>query len=109
MNKCCETTFNCPVEATVKIMGGKYKPVILWNLADGKMRYGQIHSVIPAVTDKVLTQQLREMERDGLISRKVYPQVPPKTEYSLTDFGKTLMPVLDAMCNWGRDYLEQSK
>lgn len=107
MTQCCQTTFNCPVEATVKLMGGKYKSVILWNLADGKLRYSEIHRLIPSATDKVLTQQLKEMEKDGLILREVYPQVPPKTEYSLTDFGRTLMPVLNAMCNWGKDYLDK--
>ena len=70
------------------------------------MRYNEIHKRVSNATDKMLTQQLREMERDGLIHRKVYPVVPPKTEYSLTDFGKTLSPILDAMCNWGNDYLE---
>lgn len=107
MTQCCQTTFNCPVEATVKLMGGKYKSVILWNMADGKLRYSEIHRLIPSVTDKVLTQQLKEMEKDGLILREVYPQVPPKTEYSLTDFGRTLMPVLNAMCDWGKDYLDK--
>lgn len=107
MTQCCQTTFNCPVEATVKLMGGKYKSVILWNLADGKLRYSEIHRLIPSATDKVLTQQLKEMEKDGLILREVYPQVPPKTEYSLTDFGRTLMPVLNAMCDWGKDYLDK--
>lgn len=70
------------------------------------LRYNEIHKRVSNATDKMLTQQLREMERDGLIHRKVYPVVPPKTEYSLTDFGKTLSPILDAMCNWGNDYLE---
>ena len=70
------------------------------------LRYSEIHKRVSNATDKMLTQQLREMQRDGLINRKVYPVVPPKTEYSLTDFGRTLSPILDAMCKWGNDYLE---
>lgn len=69
------------------------------------LRYNELHKKMPKATDKMLAQQLRELEKDGLINRKVYPVVPPKTEYSLTEFGKTLAPILDAMCNWGSDYL----
>ncbi len=106
MESKCKNKINCPVEATIKLIGGKYKAVILWHLMNQTLRYSEIHKRVSNATDKMLTQQLREMERDGLISRKVYPVVPPKTEYSLTDFGKTLSPILDAMCNWGNDYLE---
>ncbi len=100
-------TYNCPVEATIDLIGGKYKAVILWHLMGKTLRYSELHRLIPRATDKMLAQQLRELENDGLISRKVYPVVPPKTEYSLTDFGKTLVPILDAMCNWGADYLDE--
>lgn len=99
------TVYYCPVEATVRLIGGKYKPVILWHLKDDILRFNQLQKLVPAATPKMLTQQLRELESDNLISRTVYPVVPPKTEYSLTDFGKTVIPVLDAMCNWGNDYL----
>ena len=95
----------CPVDATISIMGGKYKAVILWNLKEQTLRYSEIHRIIPAATDKMLTQQLREMERDGIIARAVYPVVPPRTEYSLTALGKTLMPIIEAMCNWGNEYM----
>ena len=106
MESKCKSKINCPVEATIKLIGGKYKAVIFWHLMNQTLRYNEIHKRVSNATDKMLTQQLREMERDGLIHRKVYPVVPPKTEYSLTDFGKTLSPILDAMCNWGNDYLE---
>lgn len=104
MKKPC-SGFNCPVEATIQLIGGKYKAVILWHLMNKTLRYSELHKRMPKATDKMLAQQLRELEKDGLISRKVYPVVPPKTEYSLTDFGNTLAPILDEMCNWGENYL----
>ncbi|MDO4322385.1 MAG: winged helix-turn-helix transcriptional regulator [Lachnospiraceae bacterium] len=97
----------CPVETTLQLIGGKYKAVILWHLMNDTLRYSELHKRMPKATDKMLAQQLRELEKDGLISRTVYPVVPPKTEYSLTDFGRTLSPILDEMCNWGKEYLEQ--
>lgn len=104
--KTCPTiTYKCPVEATLKLIGGKYKPIILWNLVNGSLRYSDLNRLVQTATPKMLTQQLRELEADNLISRCVYPVVPPKVEYSLTDFGKTVIPVLDAMCNWGKYYL----
>ena len=97
---CCG--FTCPVEATLRLVGGKYKAVILWHLMDaGTLRYHELHRRIPRATDKMLAQQLRELERDGLLRRAVYPVVPPKTEYSLTDFGRSLAPILDEMCRGG--------
>lgn len=83
--------------------------MILWHLMDaGTLRYHELHRRIPRATDKMLAQQLRELERDGLLRRAVYPVVPPKTEYSLTDFGRSLAPILDEMCRWGEWYLAQS-
>jgi DNA-binding HxlR family transcriptional regulator len=108
MEQICKNTFNCPVEATIQLIGGKYKAVILWHLMNGKLRYSELHKKIPKATDKMLTQQLRELERDGLINRTVYPVVPPKTEYALTDFGRSLVPILDEMCNWGTEYLKNA-
>lgn len=99
------SVFTCPVEATIQLIGGKYKAVILWHLMDHTLRYNELHKRMPKATDKMLAQQLRELEKDGLINRTVYPIVPPKTEYSLTDFGKTLAPILGEMCKWGEDYL----
>ena len=99
--------YNCPVEATIQLIGGKYKAVILWHLMGRTLRYSELHKQMPKATDKMLAQQLRELERDGLISRKVYQVFPPKTEYSLTDFGKSLTPILDELCKWGEDYLNK--
>lgn len=103
----CAGSYNCPVEATLDLIGGKWKSLILWHLIDRTMRYNEFQKLLPAVTPKMLTQQLRDLEADGLIVRKVYPVVPPKVEYSLSAFGKTLAPVLDAMCKWGGDYLKK--
>lgn len=98
--------YNCPVDATIDLIGGKYKAVILWHLIECKKRFSELKRLIPKATEKMLTQQLRDLERDGLIIRTVYPVVPPKVEYSLSDFGRTIIPVLTAMCSWGEDYLE---
>ncbi|UWP58169.1 winged helix-turn-helix transcriptional regulator [Ruminococcus gauvreauii] len=106
MTKKC-AGFTCPVEATIQLIGGKYKAVILWHLMNQTLRYSELHRLMPRATDKMLAQQLRELEGDGLIDRKVYPVVPPKTEYSLTAFGKSLAPILDEMCSWGESYLEK--
>lgn len=103
-----QNKYNCPVEATIKLIGGKYKSVILWHLIGKTLRYSELHKLIPKVSNKMLAQQLKEMEKDGLIIRTVYPVVPPKTEYSLTVFGDTLIPVLDTMCNWGKNYLDRT-
>ena len=100
-----QNKYNCPVDATISKIGGKYKAVILYHLGNNTLRYNQIHKKIPAITDKMLAQQLRELEKDGLIKRTVYPVVPPKTEYNLTEFGESLSPILNAMCNWGESYL----
>lgn len=102
----CLRSYTCPVEATIHLIGGKYKSVILWHLTKKTLRFHELQKLIPRATTKMLTQQLRELESNGLIHREVYPVVPPKTEYSLTDFGKTLTPILEAMCSWGTDYLE---
>ena len=107
MEQKCDKSWNCPVEATIQLIGGKYKAIILWHLMKQTLRYSELHKRMPRATDKMLAQQLRELERDGLIHRTVYPVVPPKTEYSLTDLGKSLAPILDAMCNWGNDYLHK--
>lgn len=101
----CPNTFNCPVEATLDLIGGKYKALILWHLIDTTLRFNEIGKLIPQATPKMLTQQLRELENDSLIIRTVYPVVPPKVEYSLSDFGKSIIPILDAMCKLGENYL----
>lgn len=94
--------FHCPVEATLSLIGGKYKCIILYYLAEeGVLRFSELRRLIPQATPKMLTQQLRELEAAGIIHRKVYPVVPPKTEYSLTEYGQTLAPLMKAMCEWG--------
>jgi len=100
-----ETTNYCPVSATLDLIGGKYKALILWHLAEKTLRFSQLNKLLPSATAKMLTQQLREMESQDLIHREVYPVVPPKVEYSLTDLGRSLLPVLIAMRDWGADYL----
>ena len=96
---------NCPVEATLDLIGGKYKALILWHLSDGTLRFSELRQRITKATPKLLTQQLRELETQELIHREVYPVIPPKVEYSLTDTGRSLMPILVAMRNWGAEYL----
>ena len=99
---------HCPVEATLDLIGGKYKALILWHLSESTLRFSELNKRITA-TPKMLTQQLRELENDQLIHRQVYPVIPPKVEYSLTALGQSLMPILVAMRNWGADYLRTSK
>ncbi len=99
-----ETLPECPVELTLERIGGRWKVLILHELFGGTRRFGELHRALPGITQKMLTQQLRELERDDLIHRQVYPQVPPKVEYSLTPLGQTLRPVLDALHAWGRTY-----
>ena len=96
---------NCPVETTLGMIGGKYKAIILWHLTLKTRRFGELQRLIPQATQKMLTQQLRELERDNLVIRTVYPVVPPKVEYSLSDLGKSIKPILAAMCDWGTDYM----
>ena len=91
----------CPVETTLLLIGNKWKVLILRDLLDGTKRFGELKRSIGSVSQKVLTQQLRAMEEDGLVHREVYAEVPPRVEYSLTDLGESLKPILDAMLNWG--------
>ena len=107
MNIDCNKT-NCPVVATLDIIGGKYKALILWHLVDSTRRFGELRKLIPQATQKMLTQQLRELEEDNLVIRTVYPVVPPKVEYELSNLGKSIKPILDAMCNWGTDYMKSN-
>lgn len=100
--------FGCPMEMTLDLIGGKWKALILWHLAyDGTLRFGALRRLFPRVTQKMLTQQLRELERDGLVLRTVYPEVPPKVEYSLTRIGDSLLPALVALNEWGNDFARQ--
>ena len=92
---------HCPVKTTLGVIGGKWKPLILYFLKDGAVRFSDLRRSVPDVTQKMLTDRLRELEADGIVRRQVYPQVPPKVEYSLTAYGKTLAPILEAMAAWG--------
>lgn len=92
---------NCPVSATIRLIGGKYKALLLWHLTNQTLRFSGLRKMVPEATPKMLTQQLRELEDDGLITRKIYPVVPPKVEYSLTERGRSLFPILKAMYDWG--------
>ncbi len=111
---CCPETsagafseIHCPVEATLNLIGGKYKTLILWKLMSETLRFSELGRAVPCATPKMLTQQLRELEQDGLVRREVFPVVPPRVEYSLTDFGRSIRPVLEAMYSWGSGYLQR--
>jgi DNA-binding HxlR family transcriptional regulator len=91
----------CPAESTAKLIGGRWKIVILWYLFQGAKRFSELQHMLTGVTKKVLTQQLRDMERDGIVTRTVYPEVPPKVEYAITPLGLSLKPVVEAMHQWG--------
>lgn len=101
-----DKVFNCEKELTLSIIGGKWKMIIMWHLGkEGTKRFSELKSLIPDITQRMLTTQLRELEDDGIVNRKVYPVVPPKVEYSLTPRGESLIPILDLMYEWGKDYI----
>lgn len=104
-----ECTSKSPVNITLKVIGGKWKPLILWSLSQETLRFSELKEQITGVTQKMLTQQLKELERDGLIKRKVYPVVPPKVEYSITSYGRTLQPILVGMAEWGHRHAKRKK
>jgi DNA-binding HxlR family transcriptional regulator len=89
------------VATTIQAIGGRWKMLILWHLEEGQRRYNELRRLIPGVSQKMLTQQLKELEQDGLIERKVYPEMPPRVEYAMTAYGKTLRPIFDIMYEWG--------
>jgi DNA-binding HxlR family transcriptional regulator len=97
----------CEVETTLKVIGGRWKVLIMRELMEGVKRFGELQRALDGITQKMLTQQLREMEEDGIIYREVYPQIPPKVEYSLTPLGESLKPILYAMHEWGTQRLSQ--
>lgn len=100
-----DKAFTCGIDVTLAVVGGKWKASILWHLARQTMRFSDLQRQFADTTRKMLTQQLRELEADGLVHREVYPQVPPKVEYSLTDKGRSIFPILQQMCDWGKHYL----
>ncbi|QBD80756.1 transcriptional regulator [Ktedonosporobacter rubrisoli] len=97
----------CPVEITLSIVGGKWKLMIVWWLLSGTKRFGELRRLIPGATQQMLTMQLRELEQAGILERKVYAQVPPKVEYSLTELGRSLEPVVCKLAEWGEQFFEQ--
>ncbi len=103
-----DSTYRCGVEVTLAIIGGKWKGLILWHLRLKTLRFSQLQRRLQSVTQKMLTQQLRELEADGLVHRQVYAEVPPRVEYSLTDNGLSVVPMLELMCTWGQDYLQET-
>lgn len=105
----CTKGYNCPIEATLELIGGKWKSLILWHLIDNTLRFNEISKLIPQATPKMITQQLRDLEQDGLVIRTIYPVIPPKVEYHISEFGKSIIPILDCMCNWGKQYISVSQ
>jgi DNA-binding HxlR family transcriptional regulator len=101
--------YNCPVEATLDVIGGKWKALILFWLKDQVCRFGELRRKIPDISERMLTQQLRELEHHGIVRRQVYPVVPPKVEYSLTAYGRTLRQITELMCAWGKQHIRRLK
>ena len=103
-----ENRIHCHVETAIAVIGGKWKPWILWHLYDGVRRHGELRRLTPSITGKMLTQHLRELERDGVVQRKVYAQKALKVEYSFTKYGETLRPLLKQLCQWGAKHGERT-
>ena len=99
----------CPVETTAQLIGSKWRLLILRDLMEGTKRFGELKKSVGSISQKVLTSNLRDMEKKGLVVRRVYPEVPPRVEYSLTDLGKSLTPIVDAMRAWGEGYLDRAR
>ncbi|VAW14620.1 Transcriptional regulator, HxlR family [hydrothermal vent metagenome] len=99
--------FACPVEAALEIIGGKWKGIILYHMRHETRRFNELRRLIPEISQRMLTKQLRELEMHQIVRRKIYRQIPPKVEYSLTDFGMTLTPILQALEEWGVEYIEK--
>lgn len=109
MGHLTEKVFNCEKELTLSIISGKWKMPIMWHLGkEGTKRFGELRSLMPGITHRMLVSQLRELEDDLIVSRVVYPVVPPKVEYSLTERGRSLMPILDSMHEWGKNYIKNN-
>jgi len=101
--------YRCTVAVTLEVIGGKWKSLILWHLSFKTLRFSQLQRRLNRITQKMLTQQLRELERDGLVRRQVYAEVPPRVEYSLTELGTTVVPILEQMCQWGKTFLGRTE
>ncbi len=108
MNQTDDQGIECPIKAIVDVIGGKWKLSILYQLLQGTKRYGELRRLVPKATERMLTLQLRELEAAGIVQRTVYPEVPPKVEYSVTERGLSLEPVLKTMLDWSKNYLQQN-
>jgi len=98
--------YTWPIDATLAVIGGKWKPLVIYELGEETLRFSQLlERVKPRITQRMLTKELRELEKDELVTRKVYPQVPPKVEYSLTEKGRSVIPILDQLCRWGDEHM----
>lgn len=107
LNKVSCSNYRCEIEVTLEILSGKWKSLIIWNLSIHKViRYNEFKRLIPEITQKMLSQQLKDLEHNGLIDRTIYHEVPPMVEYSLTHLGENLIPILEAMDNWGKDFVD---
>ena len=100
-----QSKYHCPVEVTLDVIGGKWKCIIIWWLREHPRRFSELKQLIPGITQKVLTEQLRELEADGLIHREAHKEKPPRVEYSLTSYGTTIRPITNLMCEWGKNHL----
>jgi len=98
------TFYYCPVDLTLSVIGGRWKSLVFWNLREGTKRFGEMKKMLVGINDKMLTQVLRELEASGVVNRKVYEVIPPKVEYTLTEEGKSLLPVMESMSHWGQKF-----
>ncbi|MFW6079380.1 MAG: winged helix-turn-helix transcriptional regulator [Gemmatimonadota bacterium] len=103
----CAADYACPVELTLDVLGGKWKILILWHLEGGALRFGELNRRIEGVSERMLTRQLRELALDGLVERRAYAEVPPRVEYSLTERGRSVEPLIAAICDWGSSQMER--
>ncbi len=99
--------YGCGLEAALAVVGGKWKPIVLWHLAPEARRFGELRRLVTGISEKMLIQQLREMEADGIVARKDFQEIPPRVEYSLTPFGVSLGDALRPLCDWGREHMER--
>ena len=99
--------YGCGLEAALAVVGGKWKPIVLWHLAPGPRRFGELRRMVTGISEKMLIQQLREMEADGVVVRRDFQEIPPRVEYSLTEFGVSLGQALKPLCDWGREHMER--
>lgn len=99
--------YHCALDVTMELVGGKWKTIVLWYLRKDKKRFSELRKLIPGITEKMLSMQLRQLERDGFVARTVFPEVPPRVEYALTPLGRTLLPLLEEIAKWGRMMGEQ--